>query len=174
MRMRTSARGADHARSRSAVRLRRSHCSFLAKLDNGRRSPRREVISHHTPGDRHRVVRRATGRRPAETVRQAKENVNSDRRHYWRCGRSPLAAGGVLDHRTASGCTIGIGPLLPGGLRRGPMHPWIACERTPSRARRRAPICCARKSPTGPIRSCGRPTSSSPRPKPRFVSRSID
>ena len=35
---------------------------------------------------------------------------------------------------------------------------------------RRAPICCARTSPTGAISSSGKPISSSPRPKPPFGS----
>ena len=38
---------------------------------------------------------------------------------------------------------------------------------------RRAPTCCARTSATGAINSSGRRISSSPRPKPRFVSRRI-
>ena len=38
---------------------------------------------------------------------------------------------------------------------------------------RRAPICCARTSPTGPINSSGKPTSNSPKPRPRFASRRI-
>ena len=38
---------------------------------------------------------------------------------------------------------------------------------------RKAPICCAPTSPTGAMSSCGRPTSSSPRPKPPSASRRI-
>ena len=76
------------------------------------------------------------------------------------------------NQRAAARFTVELAPDGLSGRLCASVSPATLHSTTGQRSRR-APISCARTSPTGAMSSCGRPTSSSPRPKRLFVSTRI-